>query len=592
MKIVNLLFALMMIILAGCGKRSALEAEITTEELRQHIEYLASDQLRGRLPGTEGDLLAATYIRDELASYGLKPLIGDGFQEFGIVSTIEPGSGNSLDIKGAEMLLGTDYMPFAFSANSSFEGEVLFAGYGLSIESEELEWDDYRGLDAKGKVVMVLRADPEVDNSNSPFAPFSSDRDKCMLARDKGAVAVLLVSGTAFDQKDEFEPLAREDHSAGIPVFRIRREIADKILEESGVNVESLEKKINDARSTLSIETKVIVSGSSDLAKKMVDTRNVVMLLQGNDPTYSDEYILIGGHFDHLGMGGEGSSSRAIDTVGVHFGADDNASGIASMLEIAEKASREGKNARSIIFAAFAAEEMGLLGSKYLADNLGVEISDVDAMLNLDMVGRMNDEKMVQVGGVGTAEGLAGLVESYSDSSLFTLTLSQEGFGPSDHSSFYGKNIPVLFFSTGAHLDYHTPYDTPSKINYEGLRDISELVYDIAEEIACDTARLVFKESGPRVETSRGSRRKGVTFGIMPDFAGNVENGLRADFVTPGKPAALGGMEKGDIITAINGLPVNNIQDYMYRLSKLNFGETISVEILRGEKKKVLLISL
>jgi hypothetical protein len=208
------------------------------------------------------------------------------------------------------------------------------------------------------------------------------------------------------------------------------------------------------------------------------------------------------------------------------------------------------------------------------------------------MVGRLNETNNLQIFGVGTATRLKDLIYSKNDTSVIKLTLSDEGYGPSDHSSFYGKNIPVLFYFTGAHLDYHTPLDTYDKINYNGMVKISDLIFSVAEELASSTARLQFKESGPKVETVRYGRGKGVTLGIMPDFAGVVKNGLRADFITPGRPAALGGMKKGDIITAINGKPVNNIQDYMFRMRQLKHSQTISVEVLRNDKKEVLLIQL
>jgi membrane-associated protease RseP (regulator of RpoE activity) len=212
-------------------------------------------------------------------------------------------------------------------------------------------------------------------------------------------------------------------------------------------------------------------------------------------------------------------------------------------------------------------------------------------MINLDMVGRLRENKL-QISGVGTATGFRDLLYSVTDTTVIKPSLSEEGYGPSDHSAFYGKNIPVLFYSTGAHLDYHTPNDIADSINYNGMVTISSLVYNMAAKLANDPVRLKFNEAGPREEISRPTRRKGVTLGIMPDFAGNVKNGLRADFVTPGKPAALGGMKKGDIITAINGKPVNNIQDYMFRMGQLKHGETISVEVLRDGKKEVLLIQL
>jgi Zn-dependent M28 family amino/carboxypeptidase len=304
-----------------------------------------------------------------------------------------------------------------------------------------------------------------------------------------------------------------------------------------------------------------------------------------------NEYIVLGAHFDHLGMGGPGSSSRAVDTVAVHHGADDNASGVAMMLELAERfAMTKGSHKRSIVCVAFTGEEEGLLGSKHFVDDPGIDLKKVNAMINLDMLGRLNENNILQVSGVGTAKGLKDLVLSLSDTTTVKLALSDEGYGPSDHSSFYGKDIPVLFYFTGAHLDYHTPADTWDKINYDGMVKISDLIYNVAGKIANEDSTLEFREAGPKAAPTR--RMKGVTLGIMPDFAGAVKNGLRADFITPGRPAALGGMKKGDIITSIDGKPVNNIQDYMFRMQQVKPGQTISVEVLRNNQKVGLLIKL
>jgi len=317
------------------------------------------------------------------------------------------------------------------------------------------------------------------------------------------------------------------------------------------------------------------------------------MVLSVSDEKLRDEYIIIGAHFDHLGLGGPGSSSRAVDTTGVHHGADDNASGVALMLELAEKFARtKDSHKRSIVCIGFTGEEMGLLGSKYFTENPGIDLKKVNAMINLDMVGRLKETNILQISGVGTATGLRDKLYAATDTTTIKLALSEEGYGPSDHSAFYGKDIPVLFYTTGAHLDYHTPNDIADSINYKGMVALSSLIFKMGSELANDPVRLKFNEAGPKEEVSRPARRKGVTLGIMPDFAGNVKNGLRADFVTPGKPAALGGMKKGDIITAINGKPVGNIQDYMFRLGQLKHGETISVEVLRDGKKEVLLIQL
>ncbi len=587
----NALIALSLILLYSCQVNRIDEPAITIPELEEHIEYLSSDELMGRLPGTEGDIKSAEYIRNVLESWGLKPAVDNGLQRFEIVASVEAGDNNKLIIED-KPVSREKFMPFAFSESSELKAEVVFAGYGFDIQSDTLNWNDYENVDINGKWVMILRADPEVDNPSSNFAQISADRDKVMIAKDKGADGVLMVSGNKLDARDEFEPLKKGEYSTGIPVFRITREIANHILEDRNLSISDLEKELDDNYSPRSFETDCKIEGAAELIEKKVTTQNVLMTLPGVDSTLKNEYLIIGGHFDHLGMGGPGSSSRAVDTTAIHYGADDNASGIAAMLEIAEKFAGEGNNARSIIFAGFAAEEIGLLGSKYLVENMPVETNRINAMINLDMVGRLNENKTLQVGGVGTARDLKNILTTFADTGLIKLTMSEEGYGPSDHSSFYGKDTPVLFFSTGAHLDYHTPYDTPDKINYEGLVAVSGLVYDISTELAGYNDKLAFMEAGPKITTNRGMRRSGVTLGIMPDFAGNIKNGLRADFVTPGRPADLGGMKKGDIIVAINGKPINNIQDYMFRLSKLEHGQTIQVEVLRGDKNELLLIAL
>jgi aminopeptidase YwaD len=567
--------------------------QVTVKELQQEIKYLSSDSLKGRLTGSPGDSLAAEYIKNKFASYGMVPLTGDGLQRFKITKRVLPGKANSLSVNGISYTSEKDFIPLSFSSNSGLKSEVVFAGYGFNINGDSLKWNDYKGIDVKGKWVMMLRSDPESENNKSPFIPFSGDRDKALLAKDMGASGVLFVSGPIYDSQDAFESLNSEGFSVDIPVLRIKREVADVILSKSKSTIEILEKKLNKTRKPNGFSTKVTANGVAEIVRENANTRNVVMILPGEDKQLKNEYIILGAHFDHLGMGGPGSSSRAVDTIGVHHGADDNASGVAMMLELAEKfAKTKGSHKRSIICIAFTGEEEGLLGSKHYVDEPGIDLSKVNVMFNLDMVGRLNETNNLQVSGVGTATGLRDLIYSKSDTSVIKLTLSDEGYGPSDHSSFYGKNIPVLFYFTGAHLDYHTPSDTWDKINYEGMVKISNLIFPVAKELASSDSRLQFKESGPKIETGRVSRRKGVTLGIMPDFAGAIKNGLRADFVTPGKPAALGGMKKGDIITAINGKTVNNIQDYMFRMGQLKHGQTISVEVMRNGKKEVLLIQL
>lgn len=567
--------------------------EVTVKELKDHIEYLASDSLKGRLTGSPGDSLAAEYIRGKLASFGFQPLMGDGFQRFKVTTMLVAGPENDLSINNRQFTYEKNFMPLGFSESSGLISDIVFAGYGFNIDLDSLKWNDYHGIDVKGKWVLVLRADPETDKQVSQFLPFTSDRAKAISAKDNGAAGVLLVSGPAFDPEDAFEPLSSNDISMDIPVIRIKREVADLILSGSKNSVTELEKKLNESRKPYSFDTYVLASAKAEIIREMNNTRNVAMMLPGEDKVMKNEYIILGAHFDHLGMGGTGSGSRVPDTLAIHNGADDNASGVGMMLELAEKfALTKGSHKRSIICVAFTGEEEGLLGSKYFVDNPGIDLQNVNAMINLDMVGRLPDTHTVQVSGVGTADGLRDLVTTIDDTTLLKLNLSDEGYGPSDHSSFYGKNIPVLFFWTGTHPEYHTPLDTYNKINYQGMITVSTLIFNVAEKLASSTERLKFKEAGPGEAQGRYLRGRGVTLGIMPDFGGVVKNGLRADNVDPGKPADLGGMKKGDIITSINGQTVNNIYDYMFRMGQLKRGQIISVEVLRDNKKIILLIKL
>ncbi len=588
LKIIYLFAAILLVSCSNTGSRN-----VTTNELRNHIKYLSSDSLKGRLTGTSGDSLAAEYIKKELTSYGLLPLSGDGLQRFKVTDKVMPGKDNFLSFNGQTYSPGNDFEPTAFSENKSLKSEVVFAGYGFNINNDSLKWNDYDRTDVKSKWVIIMRGDPEPDNSKSKFAPFSGDRDKSLLAKDMGAGGVLLVSGENLDKEDRFEPLAKGEYSVGIPVFRIKRGVADAILAKSKTKFNDLEKRLNSGRKPHSFLTATIIDAKSEIIQNMANTRNVIMEIPGEDAMLKNEYLIFGAHFDHLGMGGPGSSSRKPDTIGVHHGADDNASGVAMLIELAGKfAGTKNTHKRTLVFVSFSGEEEGLWGSKYFADHPGIDLSKVDVMINMDMVGRLKDTKDLQIGGVGTAENMQKKAEALCDTSLLKLAFTEEGSGPSDHSSFYAKDIPVLFFTTGAHTDYHTPSDTWEKINYKGMVTISDIIFKLASELASDTSKLHFKEAGPKTEVIRGYMRRGVTFGIMPDFAGVVKNGLRADLVTPGKPAANAGMKKGDIITSIDGKQVNNIQDYMFRLNQLKKGQVVSVEILRNNKKEVLIVQL
>ena len=293
-------------------------------------------------------------------------------------------------------------------------------------------------------------------------------------------------------------------------------------------------------------------------------TANVIASLKGSDPALKNEFVIIGAHHDHLGMGGEGSSSRAPDTVAVHHGADDNASGVAGVLEISEVMSAVPP-ARSMVFATFGAEEMGLVGSKYLTENPPVDLEAVQAMINLDMIGRLNEERQLQVGGIGTSPGFRDLLDSINVQFGFSLKYSNEGYGPSDHAAFYAKDVPVLFISTGAHPDYHTPEDQLAAINLAGSREVMLFAAEVAKALANHHERIAFVEAGPKVRGSSRGRRGGITLGLMPDVTYDGSEGI----------------QKGDIIVSIEGKNVGNVYDYMSRLEQLKEGMDIVVTVKR-----------
>jgi aminopeptidase YwaD len=571
------------------------DAEITIKDLKQDIYFLAADSLKGRYPGTKGSLEAAEFIRDQFRLAGLRLAGEDGFQEFEVVVNVKTGVNNRFvtgDINGT---LDQDFRPFAYSKNGEANGPVVFAGYGLEINSDSLKWDDYKGIDVAGKWVMILRGHSESDSLTSPFNKYADERDKVLTARDKGAVGVIFVSGVRFDEKDQLVSLNydKTQANAGLPVIDIKRTLADKIFQSSQVTVADLEKKLISSKHPASMSVPVTVDASVELVHEQVKARNVIGILEGSDPVLKNQYLVLGAHYDHLGMGGPGSGSRFLDSLAIHNGADDNASGTAGIMELAEKlASARGTLKRSLIFVAFDGEEMGILGSGYFVKNPPVALKSIDAMLNFDMIGRLNTKNhSIMVGGAGTSKESEDILKKYEDTTLLHVNFSPEGYGPSDHSSFYAENIPVFFFSSGAHMDYHTPEDDADKINYSGEKTILDYALEVIIDIANLDQQLTFQEAGPKKQ-ERGGHRFKVTLGIMPDFTSSADNGLGVGGVNKDGPAFRGGMQKGDLITALDGKPVNNIYDYMARLKKLEPGQVISVDVIRNGEKKVLIIQL
>lgn len=586
------LFVFLLIIIVFPATAQKFDPEITIKDLKENIEYLASDELKGRKSGEAGDLLAAEYIRAKFRNAGLELMYNNGFQKLGLVTSAEIGEGNKLTVNGINFEVEKHFLPYAFSANTSVTADLVFAGYGLEVDRDSLQWNDYKDVDVAGKWVLALQGDPDLENPQSPYIEFSSERSKALFASDRKAAGLILVAGKKFSETDQLSSLIFDKNSArySIPVIQVTREVANKILAESNSTIENLETEIDSLNKTMNLKLNVTVSVTANVNQKETETRNVVALLPGTDKNLKNEYVIVGAHFDHLGMGGPGSGSRVTDTLAVHNGADDNASGVAAVIQLAEKLAAEKKNKRSIIFVAFGAEEMGLVGSKEFTNKPPVETEKMVGMFNFDMVGRLdNTTKALSIGGTQTSKETEAILNDLNTG--FELAFSPEGVGPSDHASFYLQNIPVFFISTGAHSDYHTPLDDAELINYEGTKKVADYSYLVISEVANRESLLTFQEAGPKFQRNRGGRFK-VTFGIMPDFAGAEKRGLRIDAVTKGKPADKGGMKKGDIITAIDGKKVGGVYDYMDRLKTMEIGQQVSVDIIRDEKETVLIIQL
>jgi hypothetical protein len=402
-----------------------------------------------------------------------------------------------------------------------------------------------------------------------------------LVARDKGAIGIIYVSQV--EDADLYPLKYRAGYSnAGIPAIHLSNEMADELFKVVGRTRKNIQKTMNKSLKTVSFKLPVTINASVNLDPIQTRGANVVGLIQSGNRKYRNEYVIIGAHFDHLGMGGAGTGSRKPDTTGIHIGADDNASGTSGLIELAQKlVSQKSRLKRSIILLGFDAEEKGLLGAKYFVENPLVDLQNIVAMINLDMIGRMKDSSMT-VGGVGTSPLFEPLLNGESIGRNFTINMTKPGYGPSDHAAFYTKDIPVLFFFTGFHTEYHTPEDSWKLINLKGEKDILDLIYDVTFDLSRQPERPEFTEAGPKEGRMGRNPKFKVTFGIVPAY-GSTKKGLEVDGISKADgPAAKAGILKGDVIKSIDGKSINDIYEFMDRLAELEPGMTITVLIDRN----------
>ncbi|HEY6400521.1 MAG TPA: M20/M25/M40 family metallo-hydrolase [Blastocatellia bacterium] len=588
-------FILLFILAQVALTRQAPAPAPDIEALKKHVGYLASDELEGRRPGTAGADKAADYIAEEFhrlklgcATTDLKCAHNgkrrDGYlKEFPFIAGVELAKNNALsftrDGKKIDIALGAEWTPLGFSANGAVaEAGLVFAGYGIT--AADMKYDDYANLDAKGKVAVILSGSPDGDNPHGQFGRYTDTRLKAVAAKEHGAVALVVIAADEKFGNDRLSKLSYDQTAgeAAIPVAAVSRQTAAKwfnVMELSQLNTKDkwteYAQKLSDVK----------VGVSTEVTRRAVPAYNVVGVIEGNDPKLKREYIVIGAHYDHLGHGGD--SSLSPNSSDVHHGADDNASGTAGMLELARIFSAQRDQLRrSVLFIAFSAEESGLIGSKAYINNPAAPLGDTVAMINLDMIGRLRDNKLT-VGGIGTSPEFRKLVESFNRG--FTLQLSEDGFGPSDHSSFYAKQIPVFFFYTGVHDDYHKPSDTADKINYEGQAKIVGFVADIARSIDHSDARPAYALA--RSQSSGRASGFRVYLGTVPNYA-ESNDGMLLDAVRDDSPATKAGLKAGDKIVKLAGRDIKNVYDYTYALGEMKADQEYEVEVIRaGERIKM-----
>jgi aminopeptidase YwaD len=545
----RILFAFFLLILASGGVKSqklSKSDKKLMDMLKTHVTALSSDSMMGRRAGTKGELMAGEYIMSRFRELDIEPVfsfseasadqaIKTYVQPFEIAETKHFETGTALSIDNISLEQLKDYFPLAFSGESVLDNTASVA------------------LQENGSVWFYDLAELI---EQSALNPHSDIYDEILAiavkSRERGAAALLMYNSAGKDDVIRFIPSDKRA-PAGIPLLYMTKDGMKKSLQDS-IGMHQFHIRV-----------------SMEKTKRM--GRNIVGMINNN----SEINIVVGAHYDHLGYGEDNNSLYAGSNKLIHNGADDNASGVAAMLEIARMLKKEKAKKYNYLFVAFSGEELGLFGSKYFTAHCPVSLASINYMLNLDMVGRLNDSsKTLTIGGFGTSPQWAELLKSSKQTFVFKYDSS--GSGPSDHTSFYKKDIPVLFFFTGLHHDYHKPSDDAEHINFKGQMELTKMIFQLVKNSE-KTERLAFTKTRDRDMTAKSSFK--VTLGIMPDYTYSG-TGVRLDGVSAGKLAERAGLKEGDIILKIASYPISDIQAYMKVLGAFSKGDPASIEIKRG----------
>lgn len=595
------------------GRQAASKSQAAFEptDIMRHVDYLCRRELGGRLTGTPGEKAATAYVAAYLENLGLKPAGADGsfFQDFEFTAGVELGQGNTLQVGEESFQAGTDWQPLAFSKTGDFEpAGVVFAGYGIVAPGSEAgpEHDAYVHLDVEDKWVMVFRHLPADISAElrQQWSAYSSLRFKAMVARDRGARGLIVVSGPTSKVREQLVPLRFDGSLSGtsLGVISVTDAVAAKIVKAAGEELPELQKAFDSGEPQMGFDLgEAKLTAKIDVHKQQRVGRNVIGRLQVGDSP-SSEAVLIGAHIDHLGTGASGSSlARDDERNGIHVGADDNASGVAAMLEVAQYLAdmqRRGKlpAKRDLLLAAWSGEELGLLGSDAFADHfyeLYPHVAKPEghpplslypamaACLNMDMVGRLREKLVLQ--GIGSSPVWNSEIERRNAPVGLALTLQSDTYLPTDASTFYLRGVPILSAFTGSHSEYHTPRDTPDTLNYEGAAQTAHLMGVIARSLATAKETPQYTKHTAPQQQARAQMR--AYLGTIPDYAAGDVKGVLLSGVAENGPTAKGGVQGGDLIIELAGRKIENIYDYTYAIEALKIGEEVVIRVRRGDRE-------
>ncbi len=522
------------------------------KSIKTDVEFLSSDALEGRSPGTNGEIIARDYISKRFQQLGIIPMGNEGYSQiFEIDDEVHVNKNKTvLVIKKDTLLLNTDFYPLVYSSNGNVAGKTVWLNYGIS--APELNHDDYKKVKSlEGKIAVIDVSSPDGIHPHSEYAKYHDLSGRLEMAKSKGAIGAILVNlgNMANDPENRFKKI----RSVNMPVVFVSDKAHAKSLKKSKE-----------------------VALAVKLAERTLEAYNVVGFVDNG----KESTVVIGAHYDHLGYGDAGS--LYVGEPAIHNGADDNASGTAALLALAEFVSKKTElTGHNYLFIAFTAEEKGLLGSNYYVNNPTYPMEKVAYMINMDMVGRLR-ENQLQISGTGTSESWSN-IEAFLACDDIILKLDPSGIGPSDHASFYNMRKPVLHFFTGSHSDYHKPTDDADLINYKGIATVVSLIKTTMAHVDKDTY-LEFIET-PN-DNAKNAPKFSVTLGIMPDYM-YQDGGVKIDGVTPEKPAANAGLQKGDIVVQLGDFKIEDIYAYMGALAAFKKGDKVAVAFIRnGEHKE------